>query len=321
MSRLDIRPFEATDLPAAAALLAERHREHRTRHPLLPAGYEDPQRALAEVTALWESDDASGAVLRDGDEVTGYLLGAPKKSPVWGPNIWVEAAGHAVRTAEQIRDLYGAAAAKWVDDGRTAHYTLVPDDPALLDAWFRLAFGSQQAHAIRPVPETPIPSRPGLAVRRAVRDDIPVLAQLELALPQHQGLSPVFSAGTLPTLQEALDEWEEDFDDPDYATLVAESNGSVIGASIGSSIEKGSTHSGLSQPDNGGFLGFAAVLPEARGLGAGRALGEAVLNWSAEAGYTSVVTDWRVTNLLSSRAWPALGFQQTFHRLHRLIGH
>jgi len=321
MSRLDIRPFEAADLPAAAALLAERHREHRRRHPLLPAGYEDPQRALVELTAVWESEGASGSVLRDGDEVTGYLLGAPKTSPVWGPNIWVEAAGHAVREAEHIRDLYGAAAARWVDEGRIAHYTLVPDDAALLDAWFRLAFGSQHAHAIRPVPATPIPARPGLTVRRAVRDDIPVLAQLDVALPQHQGLSPVFASGTVPTVQESLDEWEEDFDDPEYTTFVAESNGIVIGSSIGTSIEKSSAHTGLSRPDNCGFLGFAAVLPEARGLGAGRALGEAVLNWSAEMGYDSVVTDWRMTNLLSSRAWPALGFQQTFHRLHRLIGH
>ena len=34
-----------------------------------------------------------------------------------------------------------------------------------------------------------------------------------------------------------------------------------------------------------------------------------------------VVTDWRAPNLLSSRAWPALGFRPTFLRLHRLLGH
>ena len=63
------------------------------------------------------------------------------------------------------------------------------------------------------------------------------------------------------------------------------------------------------------------MFPEARGLGAGRALGEAVLAWSAEQGHACVVTDWRATNLLSSRAWPALGFRPTFLRLHRLLGH
>ena len=95
----------------------------------------------------------------------------------------------------------------------------------------------------------------------------------------------------------------------------------MVGAAIGCSLEKSSAHSGLSRPDNAGFLGFAAVLPESRGHGAGRALGETVLQWSADTGYDSVVTDWRVTNLLSSRTWPTLGFEQTFHRLHRLISY
>lgn len=322
MSRHVIRPFDAEDLPAAARLLAQRHKEHRKRHALLPAEYEDEQVALVEVTAVWESEAASGAVLLEDGEVTGYLLAAPKQSPVWGPNIWVEAAGHAVREPEQIRDLYAAAATLWVEDGRIAHYVLVPDDPGLIDAWFRLAFGSQHAHGIRPVPSAPVPApRSGLVVRRAARDDIAVLAELDLALPQHQGKSPVFASGYIPSLEEALADWEESFDDPDYAVFVAEHNGRVIGSSIGCSLDKSSAHSGLARPDNAGFLGFAAVLPGARGLGAGRALGEAVLQWSADTGYTSVVTDWRVTNLLSSRTWPRLGFEQTFHRLHRLIGH
>lgn len=321
MSRHVIRPFEEADLPAAGRLLAERHKEHRKRHPLLPADYEDEQLALVEVTAVWESESASGAVLVDGGELTGYLLAAPKPSPTWGPNIWVESAGHAVRDAEHIRDLYAAAAAKWVDDGRTAHYALVPDDADLVDAWFRLGFGSQHAHAIRPVPATPSDVSPGLTVRRATRDDIAILAELDLALPQHQGRSPVFSAGEMPTLEEALADWEESVDDQDYATFVIEDDGRVIGSAVGCSLEKSSAHNGPARPDNAGFLGFAAVLPEARGRGAGRVLGEAVLQWSAETGYTSVVTDWRVTNLLSSRTWPRLGFQQTFCRLHRLIGY
>jgi GNAT superfamily N-acetyltransferase len=231
----------------------------------------------------------------------------------------VSAAGHAVRDPETIRDLYGAAATQWVEEGRTAHYVVVPSDAELIDAWFRLGFGAQHAHAIRPVPTSPLPSYPGLTVRRAERGDIGVLAELDLTLPRHQALSPVFSAAGVPILEEAVADWEESFDDKDYATFVAEYDGKVIGTAIGLSLEKSSAHSGLSRPDNAGFLGFAAVLPESRGHGAGRALGETVLQWSADTGYDSVVTDWRVTNLLSSRTWPKLGFEQTFHRLHRLI--
>jgi hypothetical protein len=33
-----------------------------------------------------------------------------------------------------------------------------------------------------------------------------------------------------------------------------------------------------------------------------------------------MVTDWRVTSLLSSRFWPQRGFRASFLRLHRLIG-
>ena len=320
---MEIRPFGVGDLRAAAALLAGRHGEHRKRHSLLPGEFEDPEVALVEVPGAGESAGASGAVLVEGDEVTGYLLGAPK-SAVWGPNVWVESAGFAVREPERVRDLYGVAAARWVDEGRTAHYAVVPDDGALIDAWFR--FGSQHAHAIRPVPdqaaqERAVPQQSGVTVRRAGRGDVGVLAELDLVLPRHQGLAPVFSAGVVPTYEEALLDWEESIDDPQYATFVAEHNGRVIGSAVGCSLEKSSAHTGLARPDNAGFLGFAAVFPEARGLGAGRALGEAVLRWCAEVGYNSVVTDWRVTNLLSSRTWPRLGFEQTFHRLHRLIGY
>lgn len=322
MSRIVVRPFEAADLPAAAQLLAGRHARHRLTQPLLPSDYEDVKVALAEVTAVWESEGASGAVAVDGAAVTGYLLAAPKSSSGWGPNMWVEAAGQAIGDAEYMRDLYALAATQWVEQGRKAHYVLVPsDDPALIDAWFRLGFGSQHAHAIRPIPTAPLPSYPDLKVRRANRGDIDVLAELDLVLPNHQGLSPVFSAGEVPTLEEARADWEESIDDKDYATFVAEYDGQVIGSAIGCSLEKSSSHIGLARPDNAGFLGFAAVLPQFRGHGAGRALGETVLQWSADVGYDSVVTDWRVTNLLSSRTWPKLGFEQTFHRLHRLIGY
>jgi GNAT superfamily N-acetyltransferase len=78
---------------------------------------------------------------------------------------------------------------------------------------------------------------------------------------------------------------------------------------------------GPARPDNAGFLGFAAVFPHARDTGAGRGLGEAIIRWAKEAGYDSIVTDWRSANLLSSRTWPRLGFTETFVRLHRHIGY
>ena len=137
VSRTYVRPFEAGDVPAAGALLAQRHARHRLTRPLLPARYEEAAAAVA--------------------------------------------------------------AAGWAGSGLTAHYALVPaTDAELVRAWFRLGFGQQHCHALRALPEQP-PERPaGVTIRHAVRDDIPVLAELEVELPRHQSLAPVFSAVTVP---------------------------------------------------------------------------------------------------------------------------
>jgi GNAT superfamily N-acetyltransferase len=322
MSRTLVRPFTAGDIPAAGELLAQRHARHRLDRPLLSPRYEDAAAAAAEVAAVFGTAGASGAFAARDGRPAGYLLGFPKPGHAWGPNVWVESAGHAVADAETLRDLYAVAAAGWAEAGRTAHYALVPaTDAELVRAWFRLGFGQQHCHGLRGLPARATARPAGLIIRRAKREDIPALAELDVELPRHQRLAPVFSAFTVPSAQRAADEWAEDFDDPDYTTFVAERDGTVIGSAIGCALEKSGSHTSLARPDRAGFLGFAAVFPRDRGHGAGRALGEAVLQWAAQAGFGCVVTDWRVTNLLSSRTWPALGFAESFLRLHRLIGY
>ena len=319
-----IRTFELDDVAAAGRLLAARHAEQRRQEPLLAARFEDPDVAAREVGAA-VADGVTGAVAVDADDVVGYLLGGPKASPTWGANIWVESAEQAVQPgldAEVMRDLYGHAAASWVAAGRDVHYVLVPaSDAALIDAWFRLAFGQQHVHAVREIEPVPTGVPAGLLVRQARREDIPVLAQLDVALPQHQGRAPTFSAGLMPTYDESLADWEDDIDDPAYHHLVVEHDGAVVGAATGCALERSNTNLGLTRPDHAGFLGFASVLPESRGLGAGRALGEAVHRWAADSGFTSIATDWRAANLLSSRTWPRLGYRPTFLRLHRRLGY
>lgn len=313
-------PLAEEHLDGAAVLLAARHAAGRRAEPALDPRYEEPELARSELAPLLARDGASGvAALRDG-EVAGYILGVPLDE-IWGPNMWVEPAGHAVSTSELVRDLYGAAAANWVAEGKTSHYAVVPaTDPALVDAWFRLGFGHQHVHAIgEPLDEAPVPPE-GIVVRRARREDIEMLVRLELSLNEHQVLSPVFSGVAPPPFEEARVEWDEDFDDPTYTTFVAERDGTVLGSAIGCPVEASSMHRSLALPRGAGFLGFAAVLPEYRGLGLGRLLGETILAWAKEAGFPAVATDWRMTNLLSSRTWPRLGFRPTFFRLHRAIG-
>ena len=316
-----IVPFTDEHLDGAATLLAERHRAQRAVEPGLDPRYEEPAAARAEIEALLGTDGASGvAAVQDGD-VVGFLLGVPKDAS-WGPNVWVEPAGHAAARAELVRDLYAAAAERWVADGRTSHYAVVPaTDPALVDAWFRLGFGHQHVHAIQETPTASSGRVPpaGLELRRARRDDLDALARLDVELPRHQTLSPVFSRLPLQSVDEARAEYEADFDDPRFTTFVVERDGTVIGSAIGCPIEVSSSHSSLAQPTGAAFLGFASVFPAERGSGAGRLLGEAILDWARAGGYPTVVTDWRMTNLLASRTWPRLGFRPTFYRLFRAI--
>ena len=47
--------------------------------------------------------------------------------------------------------------------------------------------------------------------------------------------------------------------------------------------------------------------------------GRAVVRWSYDNGYSSMTTDWRMSNLEASRFWPRRGFRETFLRLYRSI--
>jgi predicted N-acetyltransferase YhbS len=307
---MQIEPFSEAHLDAAADLLAERHRRHREAEPLLPA---DPD-FRAEVRALWEKDGASGAFTDDG-----YVL-ATRLDESWGPNAWIELAGHAVREPELVRDLYAHAAARWVEEGRTSHYVYVPaHDAELVEAWFRVGFGAQHAFGIRELDEWPQPEVDGVVVREAQERDVEDLVVVGPSLAEHQALSPVFSQSPRWSEHETREEIREDLQNARMGNLVAEVDGRVVGNFVVVPVEMSGAHVGLARPPGLAHLGYAAVLPEARGSGAGLALTAASFAWARERGYEAMVTDWRVTNLLSSRFWPKRGFRTTFLRLHRAI--
>ncbi len=317
MARLELRPFSAEFVPAVGELLAARHKAHRAAEPLLPARYEDPAVARTEVESLLALEGVSGSVaLRDG-RVVGYLIGAPRPNPIWGEHVWIELAGHAVEEPEDVRDLYGAAAERWVESGHVRHYAMAPaHDPELVWAWSRVGFGQQHAHGIVEVPDAAWPD----GVRLIEERDIDALVELAPLLPHHQSLSPTF-AGGLPAEdpEELRTEFLEDIAKPEFGDLVFERDGRIVGAFYLIPAEVSSVHSGLARPDGAALLGWAATDPAVRGSGAGIALTEGAFAWARERGYETMVTDWRVTNLLASRFWPARGFRETFLRLYRHI--
>ncbi len=323
MSYRSVRPFTVEDIPEAGRLLAARHRAHLERQPFLDPAYAQEDRAAAEVGMLWRTGAASGCVLIDGGAVVGYMLGVTKNRQRWGPNVWVESAGFAAPDADALRLLYATAAQAWVDQGRVAHYALTPAGDAEMEhAWWSLAFGLQHYHAARaPLPQPPTMPE-GVVVRQGLASDIPALARLDQILPQHQRRSPVFRLELgVPDVRDGEVEWHEEMDAPTLVPYVAEYEGRVVGSAVGADIEMSSIHFGLLRPDQAGFVGYVAVLPEVRRRGIGRALGESLLHWAAKEGYRSVAADWRATNLTSVPTWTGLGFKSTFLRVHRHVGY
>jgi ribosomal protein S18 acetylase RimI-like enzyme len=317
VAALELRPFADDDVEAAGRLLAERHRRHRNVEPLLSERFEDPAVAAAEVERAWTSEDAAGAAaFRDG-RLVGYLIGAPDPDARWGTNEWIQVGGHAAEDAETVRDLYAAVASGWLKLGRGRHYVVVPaTDKELVDAWFRLSFGQMQAYGICKVPARPWPT----GVRAAGPRDVEALLELVPLLGAHQRLAPVFSGQ--PDLYEAGElraELEQDITSDEIGLLVAEDDGRVVGAFEVTPVELSDMHRSLARPERACFLSFAATLPDVRGSGHGLALTDAAFAWAHAAGYATMVTDWRVTNLLSSRFWPRRGFGTTFLRLYRSI--
>jgi GNAT superfamily N-acetyltransferase len=320
MTTYETRGFAASDLDSAARLLADRHRRHRSTWPALNPAYEDPAATRSLIEELLEREGADGAIVHLDGRPAAYVIGS-SKAPSWGPNIWIEDAGNAGDDPEAIRHGYAFAAQRWVDAGLTNHYVVVPTDDLIVDAWFSLSFGLQHVHALRAVvpadyrPQLP----PGLIVRAADKADVPALVDLDPVLPLHARRSPVFSPVPIPTPEESLPEVEQDLDDPRFAPFVAEFQGRIVGTATAASLDVSNANTPLMRPVSCGFLGFAVVSPDARGLGAGRALADAVAIWSRDQGYEWLATDWRSTNIEANRTWRAAGYRPSFYRLFRSV--
>ena len=177
----------------------------------------------------------------------------------------------------------------------------------------------QQSHGILEPADVEPAVPEGFSIRDPELADVEQLIELDVALPRHQRLSPVFSGLDPPSPDEARAEWESTLADDKEHVLIGYHGDRPVSCSRWSTGRTRATHDGLMQADAASYLAFAVTLPDARGSGIGRAVTEASLAWAAREGYRVVVTDWRETNLLASRFWPSRGFRRSFLRLYRSI--
>jgi GNAT superfamily N-acetyltransferase len=222
--------------------------------------------------------------------------------------------------ADIYRDLYAALAPVWVAVGCFAHHALIPADRALLEPWYALGFGQEQAHAIRPITaaDAEAPRVDGeIVIRRAGPDDLGAIRGIADIVGRHQARSPIFAA--FPP--EMTDDW-----DVSWANLLADERAIVlialrgtraIGFTLCSPADEDDTD--LLTPARCLELRLTAVRAEERGTGIGQYLAAHTFAAAYAAGYTCCIADWRVPNLEASRFWPRQGFQIACYRLARRI--
>jgi ribosomal protein S18 acetylase RimI-like enzyme len=297
MAGLEIRPL--SDLrDEAALLLEERFRAQRAAEPLLP-----------EIDDFAAHLPETGHVATRGGEAVAYLGGTIDEEAAMARWLF---AGHAARDPEALRDLFAHQAAEF---GVKRFMVTVPaTDPALVDAWFRLAFGCQAVWAVRETDGDVAVQLQDTYVRPATPDDVEAIAGFAQLLHDHQATSPSFSDFTAPPREQSLAELNELFDQAHDAFL-AERDGDAIGLLVLFKRPEGD----LRVPADNLDLAFAATKGDVRGSGVGLALSAFALRHAHEQGFRSLTVDWRSVNLLSSRFWPRRGFRPQYLRLYRAI--
>lgn len=305
----DIRPFTEECLDGAGRLLAERHERHRSIEPLLPVVGDFRQQVERDMNA----EDASGVAAFADGALVGYLIGKREEDQL-GSYVRMDLAGHASREPELVRDLYAAAAESWVAAGLVRQFVFVPAIDDLITPWFQLGFGASAVLAARPAAAERQPLGE-VSIRAGTPADLQSAATFGRLLYTHLQQAPSFSGFKLEDLDWFVDDWRTTWDDPTFTHFIAERGGQPVGHLLLYRRPMGD----LRVPEKSIDLANAATLPELRGTGVGLALTAHALAWAYANGYRTVITDWRITNLVASRFWPARGFRPTFMRLYRSI--
>lgn len=315
-------PFSNRHIEDSASLLVARHQATCLAYPFL--AYLTHENAKNIIQTLWEKPHTTGVVAIHNDDIVGYLLGTETFNGLLGRTAWTYQAGYALadgQSPELYREMYAELARSWVSHGIFDHYILaLAYDRTLLETWFSLGFGHQQAHGVLSLTDYALTSSVSddITIRRIQSGDEAILKQLSITTAGHQTQSPVFALAPPEYILELQDGYAGLLNDDECTMWLAERDGEVLGFQGYFTVEHDVTM--LTNPTNCIELGIAGTTAHARGSGIGTALTHHGLNYMKEQGYSYCITDWRVTNLLSSRFWESkIGFTPAIYRLERRI--
>ncbi|MCK9487068.1 MAG: GNAT family N-acetyltransferase [Dehalococcoidia bacterium] len=317
-----VRPFQAADLPACAARLAEGHRVARTRQHALPPRFEDAEACGALIEKALEGQSDAWVAERDG-RVVGYLAGTRSlQSPdsfgaQYAPphSVSVSLAGHALATdepRETYRSLYAAASRQWAEDGFFVHrVSLRPADTEAREAWFLLGFGANTTFSTRttaPIDGGVDPASADVEVHAASLEELPVVRHFDELESLHHRDAPIFwphlgrdVASSVEAFQRAALEGERN------PIFIATREGEPLAMHF--VIRSGGFGGPMSQPDGSIYLYQAIVEPQAQGNGVGTVLLRHTVDWARAEGFGWINLHYASMNPTGAPFWQRHGFE------------
>jgi ribosomal protein S18 acetylase RimI-like enzyme len=319
---MEFKPFSEQHITTAANLLVHQNKNILRRFPLLPERIAEMDATREFLTALLQKPDSHGMVLEQNGKLIAYMLGSYNENPFFGKHCWVPLGGIALprNNIQQVfRHLYAATGVQWMRDGVLNHYLVCPDLHAWQQAAFSLSFGREQAYAVnslqKPLEQPDLPA--GIQIRLVVPQDANQLFDIGHWIAAHLNKEPVWEPVPQQHLDAILPEYAKLANDDTSTTMVAVEGEKIVGYVVLYTVDVGPDHL-LGVPSAGEFAA-AAIDPDYRKRGVGRALFTRLINEARQQKYKTLFTDWRTTNLVAASYWPSFGFETFAYRLLRRV--
>lgn len=312
----EIRPFDASHLPAAAALLAKRHEADALREPRLPRQFASPEGTAPLLRELL--DRATGVVAIEDGRLVGYMLGTYDLG--WGGRATlVPMEGHAVDHADAVemyRELYAAASPAWIEGGYFQHTANISaGDGAAAAAFNSLGFGQMLAFGLRDT--APIEGAGSdVRIERATEAEVAAVQELMVGLGKYNSISPLYR----PYVENPTSEWprlplvKQQMADETCSYWLAYEGDQPVGLMIFTPPDPTEL---MVSPERSVYLWIAYVKPDTRIGGVGKALVDTGLAWARNQGLDYCTVGWFTTNVIGARFWTGRGYRPAMYRVER----
>jgi len=319
---MEFVPFQESMVEAGAKLLWGNYRALRGKGlTLLPQRFEELDSVQEALHRLLAQPRTMGLAAFLKGELRAYLLGTPTVNSIRGRHVWIHPAGLGIDSSfslELFRDLYARLGAIWVHNGFFDHFLLTLNEPAWLEPWLRVGFGYEQAHALLDLETLDFdhPPNPQITVRQGNKTDRTLVQSFYDIIPRQHAAAPVWGVALPEDLPEIYEGYGELLDEEGTTTWLAFLDGHPVGLHVYRTLWDGVD---LLVPAGAARLTVASTREEARGRGVSSTLLSVALQDAYSKGFRVCETDWRITNLLSSRHWESKGFKEVARRLVRKV--